>query len=251
MNPGSEAPWLLIGSGRLARHLQSYLSQLGLPFLHFQNWHRREQDQEGLLKACRLASRALMAVADPALPKLINTIQSETEKLPLVHFSGASVFSGAHAAHPLMTFADELYSLDFYKQIPFVFTPDESAPKLSFSEVLPDLPNLGFGLAASSKALYHARCVMGGNFISLLTAWTQKGLQDLQLPAHLADLYLHQSLQNSLHHALGALTGPLPRRDLATIQRHLDVLPTAAEKNLYTAFLEVYSPQLRQQLEAP
>src|SRR5688572_4775845 len=106
---------LLIGSGRLSRHLQFYFTQISLPFTV---WSRKHHDEAELRKKIASCSHVLIAIRDDALESFISS-HDFTGKT-VVHFSGSLVVEGAYGAHPLMTFGPDLYDLDVYKNISFV-----------------------------------------------------------------------------------------------------------------------------------
>src|SRR5262245_33832095 len=110
---------LLIGDGRLARHLARYFEQLGLAH---STWSRR-MHAEGrctpLAALVRPDTRVLLAISDSAIepflaahPDLASTVR--------VHFSGRLVSPHAVGAHPLFSFAGTLYERELYERIPFV-----------------------------------------------------------------------------------------------------------------------------------
>lgn len=84
-------------------------------------------------------------------------------------------------------------------------------------------------LTADDKALYHAAAVMGGNFaIALLGAaadvWDHAVHGRADFAKALGPL-VRQSVQNALEHGSGAaLTGPVVRGDVHTIEHQLDAL---------------------------
>lgn len=182
------------------------------------------------------------AQADRLAKELGQGLHALKSSLPAptkVHFSGALVTKRAYGAHPLMTFGQQLYTLDKYLSIPFVL--DEKAPP--FKEVLPGLHNQHVRLSAGDKAKYHALCVMAGNFSCIL--W-QKLLDTLTgeygFPKHTADMYLRQQTDNLLADYKTALTGPLARGDQETIKKNLKALSGDPFREVYEAFVKAYEP---------
>lgn len=220
--------YLIIGRGRLARHLQHYFQLLGL---HHTTWHR-ERTKESLIIQANAATRILLCVSDQAIAQFANDSQLPTQKL--VHFSGAQFVQKITGVHPLMSFGPTLYDLETYKKIPFI---TERGGAL-FTELFPDLPNPHFPLAPQDKALYHALCVMAGNFTTLL--WQNifdLFEKELHVPHEALGGYLKQTLANTLNDRSQALTGPLSRGDTKTLVQNLDALRDRPEQKLYYAFL--------------
>ncbi len=224
--------YLLIGNGRLARHLRVYFAEMQLPF---QTW-QRGQDLLLLRAYLREASHVLLLISDQAIEPFIEAYLRESPAI-LIHCSGSLVSSKAFGVHPLMSFASTTYPLDFYKKIPFVI--DEGGP--AFAELLPGLPNPHAYLNAALKPKYHALCVLAANFSCML--W-QKLLRDfkggLGLPQDLAQPFLWRQMMNLLEAPEQALTGPLVRQDHLTIQNNLAALEGDAFQKIYQQFVEVY-----------
>ena len=248
--PNKITEYLLIGSGRLAKHLRHYfqLKQITLSY-----WSRQahpdfdslahhpfdvNQKLDALLTSPK---KVLLAINDDQIepfvkghPQLKNSI--------CIHFSGArsqSIIQNVpvFAAHPLMTFAEPLYSLEKYEQVPFI--TEEDAP--SFSELFPEFINPSQSLPQHQKTLYHCLCVSSGNFTNLLWNYISTLFEkDLHLPKELLWPYLRQTCENIEHHGESSLTGPMVRNDQQTIQRHLEALQGDPLENLYYDFVQLY-----------
>lgn len=228
----SQKPYLIIGSGRLARHLACYFDYLRIPFL---KWNR---GCEHLLLeeiVCD-AGTVLLAISDHAIEDFIrNNVCLRGH--PLVHFSGALYTPLAFGAHPLMTFAEGVYSESTYRQFSFVLDADAPA----FNELFPKLENPHYRVPPALKALYHSWCVMSGNFSVLLWQKTFSELQDKIGISRTALIpYLKQITQNIEQGAASALTGPLVRGDQATIDRHFEALQGDPYLEVYQAFVNAY-----------
>lgn len=227
--------YLLIGNGRLARHFQHYFSLLGISF---EAWHR-PQEWAFLQQKIKASTHILLLISDQAIEPLIDAIDpSLLTSKTLIHCSGSLATQKAFGAHPLMSFGHTLYTEAQYRTIPFVI--DETAP--SFAELLPYLPNPHVRLRAELKPKYHALCVLAGNFSTLL--W-QKLFRDFEkelgLPPHIAHPYLQQLVQNWREDPGNALTGPLVRKDDATLSKNLQALENDPFHPVYQAFVTAYT----------
>lgn len=230
-NSADKVAYLIIGSGRLALHLQAYLNTLGI---HYSSWDRA-QDPHLIKTKIHAATHVLLAISDSAIEGFYYKHLAGLDK-KVVHFSGALHFEDIPCAHPLMTFGPELYSGDFYKQIYFAVTGAENLEAL-----LPGFKNPHFVLSAEQKSFYHASCVMSGNFIAILASQFIDNLQHLQAPAAAGDLYLKTSLENALKLKWQSVTGPLVRKDQGTINRNLEALKQMPEwQNVYRAFQQIF-----------
>ena len=226
---------LLIGDGRLARHLTRYFDQLGLSHAA---WSRR-MHAEGRcpeLKAlvhCR--TRALLAIRDGAIEPFISA-HPELGSAVCVHFSGHLASPLAVGAHPLFSFAGTLYQRELYERIPFVI--DQGSPPLCL--LIPGLPNPSFFIEPERRSRYHALCVLAGNFTTLL--WKKLFFEldrEFGIAREHALPYL-ESVTRGLAGKGPPLSGPLSRGDHATLQRNLEALKDDPFEEVYQAFVSAY-----------
>jgi len=229
---------LLIGDGRLARHLSRYFAQLGLQHA---SWSRRMQAEGSCPELRTLVhsrTHALLAISDVAIEPFISA-HPELESAVCVHFSGHLSSPLAIGAHPLFSFAGTLYDRELYERIPFVI--DQGAPPLG--SLIPGLKNPSFFIEPERRARYHALCVLAGNFTTLL--WRKLFFElDCELgiaPEH-ALPYL-ESVTRGLAGNSAPLSGPLSRGDQATVQRNLEALKGDPFEEVYRAFVSAYEQQ--------
>ncbi|MDD4617136.1 MAG: DUF2520 domain-containing protein [Alphaproteobacteria bacterium] len=222
--------YLLIGSGRVATHVKHYLSLKGIPLLE---WNRKNHSIEDLREKTAQADTVLLAIKDGAIREFRDA-HFKDFKGTVVHFSGSLSVEGIESFHPLMTFGPSLYDLDFYERIYFA-----AASKKRFKEIFPALSNPVFELMDKNKALYHALCVMSGNFPQILWQACLQKFEELNVPQEAVGLYLEKNLENFLAAPGKSLTGPLARGDTATIEKNIDALPARMAK-LYQAFVKYF-----------
>ncbi len=224
--------YLLIGNGRVARHMQQYFTFLGLSFITWQ----RNQSHTQLQQQINDVTHILLLISDQQIEDFIALHLHNAQAL-LVHFSGSLVSDKAHGAHPLMTFNQALYSLEQYQRIPFVI--DQDAP--AFDSLLPGLSNSHVRLDKSFKAKYHALCVLSGNFSCMLWQKLLRSLeQEFHIPASIAHEYLQQQTCNLIKNPETALTGPLVRGDVLTIEKNVAALEGDAFQQVYESFVKCY-----------
>ncbi len=228
------AQYLIIGSGRTARHFSHYFQLLGLSF---DLWNRHEPWLR--LEMClEKASHVLILLPDSAIESFFKENLQNFKDKTFVHFSGALEIAGVASAHPLMTFTNEMYPESTYPQIPFVTTS-----KIPFEEILPGLPNPSYPIRPEDKPYYHALCVMSGNFTTLLWQKMSEGLKSLGLPAEIQEPYRQRIFQNLQSNVSEALTGPLARKDLKTVLANDRALTHDPYQKIYRAFTEVHFPE--------
>ncbi|MGD9021931.1 MAG: DUF2520 domain-containing protein [Lysobacterales bacterium] len=217
----------IVGRGRVATHIARYLE---LEAQEHRTWHRGMAGMPA--DALAPASVVLLAISDDALePFLLD--HPKLSAHTLVHFSGSKVIAGVTGMHPLMTFGPSAYDFETYRSIPFVV---ESGGK-GFDEVFPALRNPFWTIEPDLKPLYHALCVLAGNFPALLWSKAIGEFEDrLGLPREVLGPYLAQTLENTLAEDEHALTGPLARGDARTVQQNITALGNDAYAGIYRAF---------------
>jgi len=234
----------LLGSGRLAGHLTHYFREEGLAV---RRWARRPDPQvntlavsdhpnaeDRLQAAITDCSHVLVLLSDDAIAPFVERHEFLRDKV-LIHCSGSQSIPGLNGAHPLMTFGPDLYELERYRAVPFV----TDAEGLSFTELFPGLANSHYTLPADKKALYHAYCVISGNFSGILWERIIAEFETrLGLPREVLNPYMAQVFAN-LASADDVVTGPLVRRDIKTIARNLEALKGSDLKDVYEAFLRL------------
>jgi predicted short-subunit dehydrogenase-like oxidoreductase (DUF2520 family) len=229
---------LLIGDGRLARHLSHYFGQTGI---RHQSWSRRLHAEGRCPAVSALVeprTHVLLAIADGAIEPFI-AAHPELRDARCVHFSGALSTPLATAAHPLFSFAASLYPRALYERIPFVL--DRGAPPLT--DLIPGLTNPAFFIERSERPRYHALCVLAGNFTTLL--WRKFFFElesTLGIPAEQGLPYL-ESITRGLTAAGAPLSGPLARGDGTTIAKNLEALRGDPFEEVYRAFLSAFEQQ--------
>jgi predicted short-subunit dehydrogenase-like oxidoreductase (DUF2520 family) len=226
--------YLIIGRGRLARHLIAYFD---FEYIPYKQWHRG-MDIELLWLWALECRKILLAISDREIEAFIlknNLPQSKT-----VHFSGALNTTYAEKLHPLMSFAAETYSHEDYRKIPFVGAKGKSP----LNTIFPELDNPYYEIEPEQFALYHALCVLSGNgtvvlWQNVFEAFEQK----LGLPKETLYPYILRIFQNLVDDPDKALTGPWVRNDLQTIEKNKVALDHSSLLNIYTALSESLLPR--------
>lgn len=230
--------YLIVGGGRVARHFARYFELASIPH---QIWTRKE-DVAALRARAEGSSHVLLLISDGAIEGFYRA-HSFLHGKTVVHCSGSLASDLVPGAHPLMTFADELYGLDTYRNIPFIVEKDRD-PR----ELLPKLSNPIHFIDKGDKGLYHALCAMSGNFTVLL--W-EKAFREFEtrlgIPRSALLPYLERVAKNLAQVPPGqsVLTGPLARGDRAVIERHLQQLEDDPYEGVYRAFVAAFERERR------
>lgn len=216
----------IIGNGCLAIHITHYLKLLNVPF---KQWTRESKAPlQSFSDECDII---LIMISDDQIQDFITDNNLSLKNC--YHFSGSQSVSGAISCHPLMTFSKELYTLEFYQSVPFVC--EAGGEKLKSD--IPELINKFTTIKSEDKALYHALCVMSGNFTTIL--W-QKFFTEMQslTDLSLSELtpYLDAITSNLKRDFQTALTGPFARKDIKTINDNINSLSGDKFQQIYESF---------------
>lgn len=238
---------LLVGNGRVARHL-SYDWAEALPGTTLLRWaraslHSSSSELQDLEHKIQQADVIALAISDSALQSFMDQHHGKNPAALWIHFSGALEIRGAQSFHPLMSFASELYDKNVYRRMSYVTaTIDGSGQKQAWPQVLP-LPNSLYSIRPEQKPLYHALCVLSGNFSNLLWAKAQSEFCKIGLDPEILQAYGEVCLRNVFKNPAGAITGPIARGDLHTQNKNLEALAQDPFQHIYRAFQKAFSSE--------
>ncbi len=221
------ADYLLIGDGKVARHLSHYFDRLSIPY---SIWCRRLHTQTQLRLLLKKHRNVLLLINDDQIKDFY--LKYENPNNQFIHFSGAFEHSKILGFHPLMSFGDDLYSLSTYRDIHFVGSPTEQ----KFRATFPQLKNKYTQIPKEQKALYHSLCVLSGNGTTLLWDLLETYFKELGIPHQALSIYLRQISKNIIDQKEGRLTGPWYRGDKKTIRNNKKALEQGPLLSLYQEF---------------
>lgn len=205
------------------------------------------------LDAIVSASDALfLTVSDGAIESVWNQLKELelTDKI-ICHTSGAlssDIFSGiaeknafGYSIHPLFAVHSRL---DSYKEISQAFITIEGHEKY-LDDFRRMFEKMGHGVAVidkNSKTKYHAAAVFSSNLVVGIFAHAQEMLKDCGFSEEAAASALIPIFRNNCENivnagTVGALTGPVERNDISTLEKHLSVLDPH-EKDIYLSLSE-------------
>jgi len=226
---------LLVGSGKLATHLKFWISLT--PQCQFQETLRlmtwdRQHSFADLSTIAQKADRIWLAISDAQIVPFYekNLAGKLNPNCKVVHFSGALNDPRLVAAHPLMTFGPGLYDKPTYEKIQFGLTGCEN-----LQQALPGFKNSFFPVPTDIKPLYHALCVVAGNFPQMLWKEVRQQCEQKAIPFSAFEVFLETSLRNFLKDPEHALTGPFARKDFSTIEKNMQALDSPL-KQIYQTF---------------
>ena len=180
----------------------------------------------------------LLAVPDDALAHLVAGLAAtgtwEAGQI-VAHTSGrhgASVLDpvlDAHALpmalHPAMTFTGTLMDVDRLRDCAFGVTAPDPLREMAMALVL-DMGGTPVWIAEADRVTYHAALAHGANHLVTLIAEAAQVLRAAGV-AQTADVLgplVRAALDNALRLGDAALTGPVARADVGTVEQHLSAL---------------------------
>jgi predicted short-subunit dehydrogenase-like oxidoreductase (DUF2520 family) len=192
----------------------------------------------------------VISVRDERVPEVCQRLASEgrlrSEQI-LLHTSGANPartilapavphVRAVGTLHPLVSFADARVAVEGLEQVSFGIEGDEPARAMA-KRIVRALGARAVFLEAENLALYHAGAVMASNYVVALADTAQTLLVKAGVPPDQALPVLIPLLtsvvQNLAQLGLpGALTGPVERGDVTSVERHLQTLEARAPELL-------------------
>jgi predicted short-subunit dehydrogenase-like oxidoreductase (DUF2520 family) len=195
------------------------------------------------------ADTVFLTVSDGAIGSLARSLPWR-EGQAVIHCSGAhgldvlapitEVEGMAGCFHPLQSFPSREPEAGRFRGISIGI--EAPAPLAAFLESLATaFEASSFRLEGVKRALYHAAAVFASNHVVALMAaatrtWQLAGLDPATARAALSPLLLGAANNIATHDLAAALTGPIARGDIATVEHHLAALAASPDlRGLYTA----------------
>lgn len=235
-NSSSKAHITLVGNGRLATQLEKVLTEISVPFSHV---YRSKDSSKLIDERLSKSTHIWLAISDSAIESFYRDHANTNTAARWVHFSGAHNSETIFSAHPMMTFSKTPMSVADFKKVHFVVSnPKDNTEEISFESVMPGFSNPHTVLNSQHKALYHALCVVAGNFPMILWSEVLNQFQTLSLPKEALFTYIDRVAHNFKIEGPNALTGPIVRNDIKTIQDNINALEGSSLKSIYESFLK-------------
>lgn len=243
----------IIGAGRLGSALARHLHKTGnSPFSLISNnlaWLEKlssESHPVNISKSVddlhRESTLIFLCVPDQALTSLVQQLAQilffDWQNTVILHCSGANTTqvlaplarlgAATAAIHPIQTFPTLNEGSERFSGI---YWGVEASPSLlkNVKELVHDLGGLPVQIPTQAKALYHLACVVSSNYLVTLVSLSSEILAGCGLPKDDAFKMMAPLIKGTLESLSWqspelALTGPVSRGDVATIQTHLNEL---------------------------
>jgi predicted short-subunit dehydrogenase-like oxidoreductase (DUF2520 family) len=188
----------------------------------------------------------IISVRDERVPEVAERLAKEgrlRREQILLHTSGANpartilkaalpYVRAVGTLHPLVSFADARVAVEGLAEVAFGIEGDEPA-RAPAKRIVRALGARAVFLEAENLALYHAGAVIASNYVVALADTAQSLLIKAGVPADQAlpvlIPLLNSVVQNLAQVGLpGALTGPVERGDVTSVERHLGTLAARA-----------------------
>jgi len=207
------------------------------------------QDPAGVLPE---ADTVLITTPDDAIYDVCRDIAAKGDVRggqKFIHLSGAGSLellaparkAGAFTAsiHPIQSFADIQGGIDNIPGSTFGLTADEEIRNWAVDFIL-DLKGIPFIIPDADKPLYHAAACIASNYLTTLMHMVEEIYLTLGLTRDEAVRAFWPLVRGTLKNiesrgTIEALTGPISRGDVGTVEKHL-----SAFQEKLPAFLEAY-----------
>lgn len=235
----------LIGLGNLGHHLYQRLSpqkDIELEILVRDTTRHKSVNREHYIMAFDQISYntdlVLLAVPDDQIKNISRNISEYvSDKSIIVHTSGMTRMDQiehprAGVLWPLYSFKKDL-NID-WKLCPFFITSNLKEVQESLVSVCKKLGSSSTIVNENERQLYHLAAVWSNNFSNHIIAKAYNFLESNEMnPSHLLPILRQQLLNLTHHHPKEMQTGPAIRRDIATMEKHLEMLSSEENKSLY------------------
>lgn len=248
-----------IGAGKVGTAFGKYLSNNGFNVEGY--YSKREKSAQNAAKYCN--SRAYVNLKDLTQKVdiiFITTNDDEIEKVAdklaennilstgqiIVHMSGASSSEilkstkargcFTYSLHPLQAFADIEKSVIDLKDTVFSIEGDEEKIHV-FEEILENTGNRYFKISKDQKSIYHATACVVSNYLVTLMDYGLSLFEAIGIKGEDGYKALYPLIDGTVKNIynLGtkkALTGPIARCDVETIENHIKSIDKIAQDKL-------------------
>lgn len=200
---------------------------------------------EEIVRSCHMI---FLTVPDGAIASVWEEIKPFTDGKIICHCSGlhsSKIFSDidkrnsyGYSIHPLMAVSNKEESYKEFSKA--LFTIEGDATYLShIEEIFQNMGNSTRIISAENKIKYHAAAAILSNYMTGLFDISQRLFEECGFAPEEAGKELYSLAKGNLDHILEdgcvqALTGPIERNDITTVQKHMGVLEGTA-KAVYSA----------------
>lgn len=204
----------------------------------------------------------LLTVSDDALPQMASKlIDTDWHGKIAIHTSGVAsldvlqslVNTGADVGslHPIFPFADVETAIRDLPCSTFAIEASNDVVQQRLTELVESLKGYMLLIPSGKKALYHAALAIASNYTVTLYAIAESILVSLGAKQSTADnalnVLMEVTVKNIQQQGIPqALTGPLTRADVGTIQAHLNAIDDETLRAVYKGLAQLSYPMLQE-----
>jgi predicted short-subunit dehydrogenase-like oxidoreductase (DUF2520 family) len=237
----------LIGAGNTAWHFGHAMLKAGIT-VH-QVFNRRPE--RGIALSRELNSRyigdlneisgsdlILLAVSDSAIPDILRKLAAHD--IPLVHTSGSvemMILKGCATSYGVIyPFQSLTYGIPLdFKRVPLCMEASDPSTSVLLGNLAHKLSDSVHFMDSGQRQKLHLSGILANNFSNHLITLAKSFLRENKLDGKLLDPMIEETFEKLKRtEAYLAQTGPARRKDMGTIEKHLDMLDNnPVLKNLY------------------
>lgn len=248
-----------IGAGKVGFTLGRFFAEGNIQVTGYYSRHRESAKEAAIFTKTKQydsiselvyeSDAVFLTVPDGAISSVFEELKEFdlTDKL-ICHCSGAmtakEAFPGikdtgayGYSIHPLFPIHSKY---DTYRELKDAFfcLEGDSRHMDFWQEVLQSLGSSVRAISSESKVKYHAACTIGSNLVCALIQESINLMKSCGFTYSSALEALTPLVECNIRNLLKegptkALTGPVERNDVSTIQKHLECFDTQSEKDLY------------------
>ncbi|WP_298321018.1 Rossmann-like and DUF2520 domain-containing protein [uncultured Aquimarina sp.] len=235
---------VILGAGNVAKHLYTaFLNQKSVAIV--QCYNRKgiqiHKDQEAAtitndLNDLKKADLYILAISDDAIAKVSSSLPFQNRLV--VHTSGSVPIKAIDnknsrgVFYPLQTFS-ATKKVD-YSKIPFCIEADQEKDVIILKNLASILSKKIYDISSEQRNVLHVAAVFVNNFTNYMFSVGNEICEENNIPFEI----LHPLIQETAKKIIEiepdiAQTGPAIRKDVKTIDRHLEILKNDSQKQLY------------------
>ena len=228
---------ILIGSGHVAHHLGHAFCNAGHQIVQVISKsetnakvlaQKLNADFETDIGKIKQADFAIIGVNDDAIAAVSNQIKN----MPFAHTSGSVCLKNAGVFYPIQTFSKNI-PLDL-KKVPFCVSAKNKDFENTLFKVAKSISNHVYQIDEKQRKVLHLAAVFACNFSNNMYAIAQDLLKKSNLDFEmLKPLIIETANKIRQHSPKSVQTGPAKRRDMQTIENHIDLLEDEDLTRLY------------------
>lgn len=228
---------VLIGSGNVAHHLAQALYDAGHQIRQVISQNKTNAvalakkvnaDFATDLGKIQKADFAIVSITDDAIAEVVSKVQ----KMPVAHTSGSVSVENAGVFYPVQTFSKGV-SLEI-KEVPFCISAKDKSFEKMLIGVAESISSKVFQIEESQRKILHLAAVFACNFSNQMYAIAEQLLEksdlDFEMLKPLIAETAHKIQSNT---PKNIQTGPAKRKDLQTINNHMELIDDIELANIY------------------